>query len=460
MSPIYRAEAHLLSFGAEAADGTDPGTSVLTFPPGVWETATLPDWEADFLPKWYLGSASLRNWYSIFRGKKILSGSIPDMLVLNGSIFKWGLGSVTTEGTDVGGGGGGVIDTGAVLKGATTVNTSLIANYTANDFVQIGTVTTGVGANAEARRITTVNVHGDGTGDLVLNYPLSFAHALGETLNEVTVPYTHRVLETNVLDTMTMHVTYEDSEQTAANRFMRRWHGGKVNRMSFKGDEGEPLRVSWDEILFRDLSHNQRFHSAIGGGAANITKYAAGVAQPTVMNHLLTPAYPITEPYYFSQANLTLFGVTFARLRHFLLEANNNIEARYYIQDNSGAGQIPAATQEHRKEYRLAATIAMPDAVAAATSTVRTMFKELLLEGNYTAGFTGFDISLVFTRGASDTITFTIPPSAAATGGDAQGAFIRAAKHNIVTESPVQVDVEAIFRSMRVTIVDSLAEYP
>ena len=96
----------------------------------------------------------------------------------------------------------------------------------------------------------------------------------------------------------------------------------------------------------------------------------------------------------------------------------------------------------------------------SASATTRSLFKELLLEGNYGSGMAGFDISLVFTRGTSDTITVTIPHSTAATGGDAQGAYITRASHEIGTEAPIQVEVEMMVRAMQIVVVDSVPVYP
>ena len=108
----------------------------------------------------------------------------------------------------------------------------------------------------------------------------------------------------------------------------------------------------------------------------------------------------------------------------------------------------------------MTATIVLPDSLAE-TATTRTLFKELLAEGDYGSGMIGFDIELVFTRTATtDLMTLTIPPSTAAVGGNAQGAFIRSSNTSVSTDNPVSTEVDILFRSMKAVIVDSEPVYP
>ena len=71
----------------------------------------------------------------------------------------------------------------------------------------------------------------------------------------------------------------------------------------------------------------------------------------------------------------------------------------------------------------------------------------------------GFDIELRFDRGANYSIVVTIPDSAAATGGNAQGAFIRTAPHNIADSNPLEVEADILFRNLKITIEDSTPVY-
>ena len=106
-------------------------------------------------------------------------------------------------------------------------------------------------------------------------------------------------------------------------------------------------------------------------------------------------------------------------------------------------------------------SVALPDSTAANTATTTRLFNELLWEGDYGSGMQGFNITLRFDRGANDYILITIPDDgASATGGNQQGAFIRTAAHAITGDNPLQVDVDAFFRNMKIEVKDSLYYYP
>jgi len=118
--------------------------------------------------------------------------------------------------------------------------------------------------------------------------------------------------------------------------------------------------------------------------------------------------------------------------------------------------------------------LALPDTEAAATGIAREnateIFKQLILEGNYgdALGAEGFNISLTFTRGTNDTIQILIPDdytSGTESGGaepgiNQQGAFITSAPHNLTGDgSALQVDVDMIFRSLKIIVTDSVPSY-
>lgn len=437
-------------------DGTLAGNSFATFLPGVYESVSTPDMQAEFTPHWLLGTASNRNPYITYRGAQAFVGGLPNFILLNGFPLRFGLGQVTTVASAVT--ANTTTLSGAHAKGQRVLTLAAAGGLTNGSFIEIDRG----GTNPEVRQI----ISGGGTTTVILNYPIMIAHATGLTVTEVNtsgVTYTHTIAETVDLDSMTWHLLMRDSGGTVANDFIRRWVGGKVNRMVLSADERGVLRCSWDDVIFQDLVHNQQNATGITG---DITKYSGGLIAPTGVGTAIphsggalgTATFPTNQPYYFSQGAITLFGVTIARIRNFRIEVDNNLDPRYYVRDQA-TERIPTEIIEQRRQYRMSATIAMEDSPAA-TATTRTLFKELILEGNYTAGFTGFDISLVFTRGTGDTLTITIPPSAAATGGDAQGAFFVRAQHPVTPESPVQVQGDIIFRSMRISAVDAMGVYP
>ncbi|MBI2020081.1 hypothetical protein HYS94_01540 [Candidatus Daviesbacteria bacterium] len=436
-----------LALGFEPTFGTRAAAATIRSTPGIWETVDLPDPDMGFEPHYFVADSTNanRNFRFIYRGKRSHNLSIPNMLAIDGTALRWSIGSVATPTATT---STATTFTLPVARGATVITVADTAGFIAGDNIRIA----GTSAIAEVRTITLVTGGVGGTLTFA-NQPLQFTHAAATDANvhEVVAPFTHQIRETNVLDSMTLWSRYTDSDSTAANNFVRLHSGVKIGRTTYSADDGGALRVSWDGIA-QDMVHNQQFHSSIGGGATDISNYHADAiaAFPGV-------TYPTTEPYYFSQGLLTAFGVAFARVRNFRIDVDNNLEPRYYIRDNIPS-QVPREIQENPRTYRMSATIALPDSFAA-TATTRSLWKELVVEGTY-ATFAGFDMTLVFTRGTNDTITFTIPPSAAAAGNNAQGAFITRAHHPLGGDSPIHIPVEIVFRSMSINVVDSLAYYP
>lgn len=336
---VIRGETWKLAFGPEGSYGSDPGTAAIKYNFGVVQSATMPDPEYDWESIWALGSASKRNFYINYKGKKTLAGGIPDIWLLNGYPLYLPVGAVVTTG--------------------------------------------------------------------------------------VEAPYTHTVSEASQLPSITMQ--HELFDSAGNSELIRRFSGGKVNRATYSATEGEQLRMGIDEVMFNSYAKT---------GDAGVATDAS--------------EYPTTEPYLYSQGALTIFGSEFARIKSFTLDVMNNLEPKYYISDD-GSERLPYEIREGHREYRLAVTADIVDS---------TIFDELVKEGVEVATFTGFNAEILFTRGENDTITFTMPPSAAAVGGDKQGCFIRSAPHNIVTEPQLSVDLDIIVRSLKIVVVDSILLYP
>lgn len=98
---VLRGEMFKMAFAPESSYGVDPGTSAYTRVFGVVQTATLPDPSIELFPIYALGTASKRNWFVNYMGKVTLSGSIPDIWLLNGFPLYPALGAVSTTGTYV-----------------------------------------------------------------------------------------------------------------------------------------------------------------------------------------------------------------------------------------------------------------------------------------------------------------------------------------------------------------------
>ena len=94
---VIRGETFKLGWSPESSYGIDPGTSAYTRVFGVVQSATMPDPVIDFQPFWTLGTASSRNWYIAYKGKMVLSGSIPDIILLDGRILSLGIGNVSNS---------------------------------------------------------------------------------------------------------------------------------------------------------------------------------------------------------------------------------------------------------------------------------------------------------------------------------------------------------------------------
>ena len=247
-------------------------------------------------------------------------------------------------------------------------------------------------------------------------------------------PYTHTSTGTTELPSITMFATFWDSDGTAALK--RRWVGGKVNKAGFTAEEGGQLKMSVDEIMFLDFEHDSTYATGV--------KYSAALTSPTL-------TIPTTEPYYFSQGSLSLNGTTFCRIKSFKIDINNNCEPKYYICNPSGtSGNIPNEIIEGKREIGFTCTVDVGDT---------KLYGELLNEGTYSSVFKGFDISLVFTRGSGDTITFTMPPATSATGTHAQGCLIKKGNLDITGDPVVAQELDILVRDIKIVTVDSVASY-
>ena len=412
----------------------------MRFTPGVWESIEVPDPTMEIEPRYFLGTESKRAFYSAYKGQQSFSGTLSNFELLNGFPLRFPLGTVATTGTDSGAGGSDV--DGAIYAGQYEFDVTSASNYAVNDYIQVGT-----GATAEVRKIVAGP---PGSNNIWVDYPFLFDHADEETCNEVTYPYTHTIVEAVELPGVSWQVRNRDSSETSTNDWLRRYFGGKIGQATITAEEGGTLRMSWESAPFMDMNHNQYDDTA----RTIVNKWDAS-------NLAATVEFPSTQPYYFSQGAITLFGVEFARVTNFTLNINNNLEPRYFIRDD-GSDRTPAHIYEGRREYSMTATVVLPDTISP-TDTTRTLFKELLSEGDYGSGMAGFDIDLVFTRGTNDTITINIPANqdgGSGTGGNNQGAFIRSANTSVSTENPVSTEVDILFRNMSATVVDSEATYP
>ena len=442
--------------------------------PGVYETVDLPDMSPTIEPHYFLGTASKRNFYSVYSGQQSYTGSIGGFILLNGKALRFPIGTVAsstlyvnTAGSDGDPSYGAMIN-GAVKKGDVFVTVDAaygsIPQNTYLVFTGSTTRTDESSATSEVRK----HIGASSATALQLDYPLQFDHADNEYVFAVMTadggttvattqsnPYTHQIREAVDLGSVTWHAHMRASDEDATKDFDRRYFGGKVGNASISAEEGGMVTMSWDGVDFLGMVTNQQFNSEF----STSTKHPFFSLMQTIDSDDVE--FPTTDPYYFSQGEVTMFGQTLARLRNFTINIANGQEPRYYISRQMGRRKGPVEIKENRREYSMTATLALPDALAASSTAARTLFTEMLLEGDYGSGKIGFNITLTFTRGTNDSITITIPDDGtAATGGNQQGAFIRGAQHDLGGENPFQADVDILFRNLKIDVADFEHYYP
>ena len=454
----------------------------ITYIPGIYDTVDTPDMVPTIEPRYYLGSGAKRNFTTAYKGTQSYNGSIGSFILLNAAALRFPLGTIATVPSAV------VSDTITVnlAAGAPKGNQYIaldggdVAQAVAGDYFQIGT-----GATSEVIRAVS-----ESSDVIRLATPLRFDHADDAALNEVNVAggsptFTHTITESNVLDSISMnvHMRGSDSDNAAGpddDDFDRRYFGGKVGSATISAEEGGLLVMGWDSIAFMGMVHNQTLDpnssGSITGGDVpfhGLFKTIADTDLGLRTGGTTSPEfdYPTGDPYYFSEGTVSIFGTEFARVRNFSISINNNVEPRYYI-ERRGDSRLrgPSEIVETRREYTMSATIVLPDTVNSTTSDTTSLFKQLLLEGDYGAGMRGFDIRLLFTRGTSDTIQIDIPDDGVATapsgssgaqpGLNEQGAYLVEAPHVIDGSNPFEVSASMMFRNMKITIVDSVPLYP
>ena len=404
----------IFSYGPSGASTTD--VSRCEFIPGAYESVTAPDPISEWNPRYFLNQNNDRNWTYMYRGRETLQGSVPNVILLDGSPL-------------------------SLILGAARHKTVAISG--------------------------TIPAHNQ-----------------------------HLIYESATPTLMDWFIQLRDSDNTIANDFNRLYLGGILNRGTISANEGEVLRMSWDDVLFSDMRHNQTM--SIGGASDSTTAVSGGVARSSSFTRAMIPkapnaassvvgeeiTYPIGDPYYFSQGVVKFFGIEFARVRSFRIEVNNNAEPRYYINNNT-EGRGPNEFQFQNRQISMSVTMAMADTLSS-TATTRNLWKEFILQGNYAAKtaaplLQGFDIELTFEKGDRDSISIVSPYAGSSTIGDAtdvddkddliaapttgfggQGCFFRRTSHNIGTESPIQVEGDIIMRNIACLVTDSKAasSYP
>ena len=464
----------------------------ITFIPGVYDTVDTPDPEMTIEGRRFLSTQSKRNFSVAYAGQQTLSGSVSDFILLNGWALRFPIGKVVTTPSALA--GTTILLNGATKKGDVYISAdgTNVSNLAVGDYINIDD---GSSTVSEVRRI----IAEPASDTFKLDYPLQFDHDDDVSIDEVSTSayYTHVITETTDLDSMSWHVHMKDSTETAAKDFNRRYVGGMVNSATISAEEGGMVTMSWDDVEFLNMVHNQQEQTTVGTNLYNGASIQANMPRFGLMQQIDKDdinmgamavgsgndgsGYPSTQPYYFSQGTIKYFGVEFARIRNFSISINNNNEARYYMGRQGARSRGPYEINEGARDYSLSASVVLPDADFDANSAYNVsnlqtgateLFKQLLLEGNYggstqATAMTGMTATLQFTRGTNDFIYIDIPTSSTAgtpTAGtnalNSQGMFINSAQHSITGDNPFQVDIDAIFQGLKITIQDSVPVYP
>jgi hypothetical protein len=511
---------------AALSNRDEPYNHAMRFVPGIYDTVEVADQETAYNPTYALGSTAKRSPTFIYRGEQSFTGAISGMTLLNGWPLRYAIGKITTAPSTH----------TTETNGQVTYNASPAVAWNKGD--QIITLTTGSGSvdpytalvvdngtPGNNRDLMYINHSGkeeivqvyqkidDSDKKVLLAHPLRFDHitTADDTLvltvmNAEARTYTHTIKETSDLDTIALNVHLRDSGETLGNDFNRRYYGGHVGTSVIAAEEQGLVTCSWDGIQFLGMAHNQGKDSGWSGSGAqsflprhafmrNITDTGAkatDIQQGWVPSDGITSEFPLgnaTQPYYFSQGSITLYGVPIATIRSFSLTINNNPEPRYYIGGKSGNRfRGPYEIVNQRRDYAISMTVVEPTSRAAQVATAssggyeqgsQSVFKQVLMEGDaggldsmtpeglsFTIEFSRDDLhstgvgvlrSTDYIKIEPDYVSGTTSP---AFGLSKQGMFIQAAKYNLDGSSPIQADLDIILRNVKIEIADTTPVYP
>lgn len=171
------------------------------------------------------------------------------------------------------------------------------------------------------------------------------------------------------VNSMTMQIAMRDTDGNYS--LVREYYGGKINRAVLAATEGEELRLSLDEVIFKDIGHN----------LSGVAKYSGSAALGA------DPGPNGAGRFIFAGATINVFGTTVCRVKRFALTIDNMLEPKYYLCKASGdptnLTQVVNDIVEGKRSYRLEVELDVADA-----STDLELFKFLLNEGGAAGGAT------------------------------------------------------------------------
>lgn len=201
----------------------------------------------------------------------------------------------------------------------------------------------------------------DALGELL---ELAFGRFSAGTVSEGITAHDGRI------PSLMMQIAMRDTD--GQYTFIRDYHGGKINRMTLSAAEGEELRLSIDEMIFKDTSHN-----------------LSGVSKFGSPSEAADPGPGFGGRFVFAGATITVFDQQLCRVRRISLSIDNQLEPRYYLcrasgNPNGAMTQVLTDLVEGKRRYTMELEV---DVVDKGTDLV--LFRALMNEGASGGGIGG-----------------------------------------------------------------------
>jgi len=294
------------------------------------------------------------------------------------------------------------------------------------------------------------------------------------------------------------------------SNFITNYHGLKVGSMSFAFAEGEPVTYT---VAFtgKDMRHNigEDDGSATASstvGQHKILKYqpkyteaqhTANVADaandiPSANSHVVEPSAVantrvIEQPYFFTNAKITLRGTEFARFRSFNIAIDNGLDPRYYIRQNdegaTGANQqVISEILEGRRSITFSGSLDVDNTSNATegTNPVDAMLLQHVLNQGQDlqsssvsdvrddAVIEGIAIAITLERAhdssnsgsaGMDRIVFNLPAGGADGTSSTPGLVMRSASMDIAGPPQIHqaMDIDGFASSISIDLYDNVA---
>lgn len=264
-------------YGKINTSGTD-NNSKPRFRFGLHETVQAPDPEVEWTP--FYGPGSDRSRQTILAGKWTLRGSVPDIRVQPGCVAS-----------------------DAKIDGSVAELLTLVLG-----------------------RYKEENTFTDGTKTSIS----------GWTIKENRDPISRTIPNPSVtnydgrLPFFTMQIAATNTE---GGHWIRNYYGGKVGRATLSASEGEDLRLSLEEIIFKDIRTNKP--NVTSTTPQDIRDGLLGNSSIDIYSNESTPKTydPLSSNgrYLFAGATIDFNGITLARVKRFNLSIDNQLEPKYYM---------------------------------------------------------------------------------------------------------------------------------